>query len=83
MNSEFKEPINIGSEEMVTINQLAQMAIELSGKSIQIKNIAGPTGVMGRNSDNTLIEKELNWKPKFTLREGMERTFSWIKSMYE
>jgi len=68
---------------MVTINQLAQMAIDLSGKSIQIKNIPGPTGVMGRNSNNELIEKELNWKPKFTLREGIQRTFNWIKSQYE
>lgn len=83
MQSEFKQPINIGSEEMVTINQLAQMAIDLSGKHIKIKNISGPTGVMGRNSDNTLIEKELGWKPKFTLRQGLEKTYLWIKSQYE
>jgi nucleoside-diphosphate-sugar epimerase len=83
MHSEFKDPINIGSEEMVTINQLAQMAIDLSGKDITIKNISGPTGVMGRNSNNELIEKELGWKPKFTLKEGMERTFNWIRSQYE
>jgi GDP-D-mannose 3', 5'-epimerase len=83
MESDYTQPINIGSEEVVTINQLAKMAIELSGKDITIRNIAGPVGVMGRNSDNTLIEKELNWKPKFTLLEGMERTFNWIKSQYE
>lgn len=83
MESDFKGPVNIGSEEMVTINQLAQMAIDISGKDIKIKNIDGPTGVMGRNSNNDLIEKELGWKPKYTLRQGMERTFEWIKSEYE
>jgi GDP-D-mannose 3',5'-epimerase len=83
MESEFKEPINIGSEEMVTINHLAKMAIELSGKDISIRNIQGPVGVMGRNSDNTLIEKELSWKPKYSLSEGMKETFNWIKSQYD
>jgi nucleoside-diphosphate-sugar epimerase len=83
MQSEFKEPINIGSEEMVTINQLAQMAIDLSGKDIKIKNVhSNAIGVMGRNSNNELIEKELGWKPKFTLHEGLEKTFWWIKSQY-
>jgi GDP-D-mannose 3',5'-epimerase len=79
MESDFKEPINIGSEEMVTINQLAQMAIDISGKSIKIKNIPGPTGVIGRNSDNTLIRQVLNgWEPKVKLREGLEKTYKWI-----
>lgn len=82
MESDFKEPINIGSEEMVTINQLAQMAIDISGKSIKIKNIPGPTGVMGRNSCNDLIREKLNWEPKVKLRDGLERTFHWIKSQY-
>jgi len=84
MQSEFKEPINIGSEEMVTINQLAQMAIDLSGKDIKIKNVhSNAVGVMGRNSNNELIEKELGWKPKYSLRLGMVKTFNWIKSQYE
>lgn len=82
MESEFKEPINIGSEEMVSINDLAKMAIELSGKSIKIKNIEGPTGVRGRNSDNTLIRKVLNWEPKFKLKEGLGLTYKWIYSQY-
>ena len=82
MESDFKEPINIGSEEMVSINDLAKMAIELSGKSIKIKNIEGPTGVRGRNSDNTLIRKVLNWEPKFKLKEGLELTYKWISSQY-
>jgi nucleoside-diphosphate-sugar epimerase len=84
MQSEFKEPINIGSEEMVTINQLAQMAIDLSGKDIKIKNVhSNAVGVMGRNSNNELIERELGWKPKYSLRLGMVKTFNWIKSQYE
>ena len=80
MNSDFTDPINIGSEEMVTINQLAQMAIDLSAKSIQIKNIPGPVGVMGRNSNNDLIREKLGWGPKYSLKEGMEKTYEWIKS---
>lgn len=83
MESDFKEPINIGSEEMVSINDLAKMAISHSGKNIEIKNISGPVGVMGRNSDNTLIEKVLGWKPKYSLKEGLEKTYFWIKSQYE
>ncbi len=80
MDSDFSGPVNIGSEEMVTINQLAQMAIDLSGKDINIKNIDGPTGVMGRNSNNELIESKLGWKPKYSLKEGMKTTFEWISS---
>jgi nucleoside-diphosphate-sugar epimerase len=83
MQSDFKEPINIGSEEVISINGLAQMAIDISGKDIKIKNIASNAiGVQGRNSDNTLIESILKWKPKYTLRQGLERTFNWIKSQY-
>lgn len=78
MQSDFKEPLNIGSEEMVTINQLAQMAIDISGKDIKIKNVDGPQGVMGRNSNNELIEKVLGWKPKYNLKQGMQKTFNWI-----
>lgn len=83
MESDFKEPINIGSEEMVAINELAQMAIDMSGKHIDIKNIPGPTGVRGRNSDNTLILQVLGWETKYNLRKGMEKTFNWIKSQYD
>lgn len=82
MESDFKEPINIGSEEMVTINELAKMAISHSGKDIQIKNIDGPVGVMGRNSDNNLIRKVLNWEPRYSLKEGLEKTYNWIFSQY-
>lgn len=83
MESDFKEPINIGSEEMVTINQLAEMAIELSGKRLVINNIKGPVGVMGRNSCNDLIREKLNWNPRYSLREGMEKTYFWIKSQID
>ena len=79
MNSDFQGPVNIGSEEMVTINQLANMAIDISGKRIYIKNIEGPVGVNGRNSNNDLIREKLGWGPKYSLREGMEKTFKWIQ----
>lgn len=83
MESDFQGPVNIGSEEMVTINQLAQMAINLSGKEIFIKNISGPIGVMGRNSDNTLIREKLGWEPGYRLKDGLMFTFEWIKSQYD
>ncbi len=78
LRSNFQGPVNIGSDEMITINDLARMVIELSGKDIHIENIPGPTGVRGRNSDNRLIRKELGWAPEEPLRKGMERTYAWI-----
>lgn len=79
MKSDFKEPINIGSEEMVSINQLADLAIEFSGKQITKQyDLTKPQGVRGRNSNNDLIRKILNWEPKFTLRQGLENTYFWI-----
>jgi GDP-D-mannose 3',5'-epimerase len=78
MESDFKEPINIGSEEMISINGLAEMAIDISGKRLAINNVKGPVGVMGRNSNNDLIREKLGWNPGYTLREGMEKTFKWI-----
>jgi nucleoside-diphosphate-sugar epimerase len=76
--SDFEGPVNIGSEEMVTINELAQMAIEAAGKNITIKNVSGPTGVRGRNSDNKLIQEKLGWAPSYPLIEGINKTFKWI-----
>jgi GDP-D-mannose 3',5'-epimerase len=78
MDSDFTGPVNIGSEEMVTINQLAYMAAEIAGKRISIRNIPGPTGVRGRNSDNRLIRETLGWAPERPLREGLAKTFHWI-----
>jgi nucleoside-diphosphate-sugar epimerase len=83
MESDFKEPINIGSEEMISINNLAKMVIDISGKSIYINNIDGPTGVRGRNSNNELIEKVLGWKPKYSLREGLIKTYSWVNQQVD
>ncbi len=80
MQSDYKEPINIGSEEMISINRLAQMVINLSGKDLKIKNIKGPRGVMGRNSDNSLIENVLTWSPKIELKEGMHKLYKWIEN---
>lgn len=78
MQSDFTGPVNIGSEEMVSINQLAQRVIAISGKNISIKNIAGPQGVRGRNSDNRLIKEKLNWEPSLPLDEGLKKTYRWI-----
>jgi nucleoside-diphosphate-sugar epimerase len=89
MNSQFTGPVNIGSEEMVTINQLAEMAIAISGKNIKINNLGGqdfvdkygfncPTGVRGRNSDNKLYREKIEWEVSMPLKEGMIKTFNWI-----
>ena len=80
MESDFTGPVNIGSEEMVTINQLAEMAMEIGGKNLDINHIAGPLGVRGRNSDNKLIKEKLNWAPSRPLKEGLEKTYKWIES---
>jgi nucleoside-diphosphate-sugar epimerase len=79
MDSEFTGPVNIGSEEMVSINQLAEMVMQIAGKKLSIKHITGPLGVRGRNSDNRLIAEKLGWKPSRTLREGLEKTYRWIQ----
>ncbi len=79
MRSGWTGPVNIGSEEMVTINGLAQMIIEISGKRLSIRNVPGPQGVRGRNSDNRLIREKLGWEPKMPLREGLEITYRWIE----
>ena len=78
MDSDFKGPVNIGSEEMLSINQLAQNVIDISGKEIYIKNIEGPTGVRGRNSDNKLIREKLGWEPSKPLYDGLIKTYDWI-----
>jgi len=78
MNSEFSGPVNIGSEEMVTINQLTQLIIDVSGKNLSIVNAEGPAGVPGRNSNNTLIKKYLGWNYSMSLKQGIEKTYQWI-----
>jgi len=78
MQSELSGPFNIGSEEMISINDFAKMIIGISGKKVSIKNIPGPEGVRGRNSDNDLIGEKLGWKPSRTLLEGIKKTYNWI-----
>jgi nucleoside-diphosphate-sugar epimerase len=78
MRSDFEGPVNIGSEEMVTINELAQYAIDISGKNITIKNVPGFIGVRGRNSDNKLIQEKLGWAPNYPLYNGLTETYKWI-----
>ena len=78
LRSDVTGPVNIGSDEMISINDLARMVAAFSGKTIAIRNIPGPTGVRGRNSDNRLIRAELGWAPSRPLAEGMRRTYDWI-----
>lgn len=78
--SDFTGPVNIGSEEMISINNFAEMVIDISGKNLTIKHIDGPIGVNGRNSDNRLIESKLDWEPKYSLQEGMKLTYEWINN---
>jgi len=78
MDSDFQGPVNIGSDEMVTINELANKIIKISNKQISLKHIDGPLGVRGRNSDNNLISEKLHWRPTKTLAEGLEITYNWI-----
>lgn len=80
MDSEFTGPVNIGSEETISINNLAKLVIKLSGKRAGIKNISGPQGVRGRTSDNTLIKEKLGWAPSQPLSIGLEKTYKWIQS---
>ena len=78
MDSDFMGPVNIGSEEMVTINQLVETAAKVAGKDVQKLHIDGPTGVRGRNSNNDLIREELGWDYSQTLEEGIAKTYAWI-----
>ena len=79
MRSVWTGPVNIGSEEMVSINHLAEMVMDIAGKKLSIKNVLGPLGVRGRNSDNRLIQGKLGWSPSQPLRKGMEITYRWIE----
>ncbi|MCS6895857.1 MAG: NAD-dependent epimerase/dehydratase family protein [Bacteroidia bacterium] len=79
MRSDFTGPVNIGSEEMVTINQLAHILMDIAGVELEIRHIQGPIGVRGRNSDNALIYEKLHWKPSQPLREGLEVTYRWVE----
>lgn len=78
MDSSFNGPVNIGSEEMVSINQLAEYVMGIAGKKLSINHIKGPQGVRGRRSDNTLIYAKIGWKPSLPLKDGLISTFKWI-----
>jgi GDP-D-mannose 3', 5'-epimerase len=80
MDSDFIGPVNIGSEEMVTINQLVDTAAKVAGKAVEKNHIDGPLGVRGRNSNNDLIREKLGWDYSQTLEEGIRRTYNWIVS---
>ena len=94
MSSDFQGPVNIGSEEMVTINQLAEMAIAVSGRNVSYYNIGGqefigkygfkcPLGVKGRNSDNKLYRDKISWEVSLPLIEGMKKTYAWISEQVD
>jgi nucleoside-diphosphate-sugar epimerase len=83
MESDFTGPVNIGSEEMVTINQLAGLVMGVAGKELGIHHIKGPLGVRGRNSDNKLIFEKLGWRPNRPLREGLQKTYAWVANQVE
>jgi nucleoside-diphosphate-sugar epimerase len=77
-SKDFRGPVNIGSDEMVTINQLVEIVMEIAEKKINIKHITGPLGVKGRNSDNKLIKEKLGWSPALPLKNGIAKTYLWI-----
>jgi len=79
LRSDFEGPVNIGSDEMVSINQLVDHVADIAGKKIAKRHIPGPLGVRGRNSDNRLIEQRLGWRPSQSLRKGLEVTYEWIE----
>lgn len=79
MDSDFSGPVNIGSEEMVSINELAAMVMDIAGKTLTIKHVSGPLGVRGRSSDNRLIREKLGWAPSMTLKAGLTVTYRWVE----
>lgn len=82
MKSNYTEPLNIGSDELITIDELADLIIEISGKNIKKKyDLSKPQGVRGRNADLTLIEKVIDWRPRTSYRQGLEKTYKWIEEM--
>ena len=83
MNSSYSEPLNVGSQEMICINDLCRMIADIAGKPVRIGHVPGPLGVRGRNSDNTRIQRVLNWSPSEPLRAGMAKTYQWIAEQVE
>lgn len=79
MESDFTGPVNIGSEEMVTINELVDIACSIEGKNLNKVHIPGPLGVRGRNSNNDLVREKLDWDYSMSLKDGIQKTYFWIK----
>jgi len=84
MKSDYKEPLNIGSDRLVSINEMVDIISKIEGKNLKKKHLSDkPQGVRGRNSDNTLLKQILNWEPEISLEQGLEKTYHWIKKQYE
>jgi len=83
MMGDYDQPLNLGTEEMVTMNEFAQIAMSFEDKNLPIRHVPGPQGVRGRNSDNTLIREKLGWEPSIPIREGLRKTYFWIKEQIE
>ena len=81
MESDYVEPLNLGQDRLISINELADMVAEAAGVSVQKKHVPGPQGVRGRNSDNTRLRDVLNWEPEISLDEGIQRTYQWVEQM--
>ena len=79
MRSDYHEPLNLGQDRMVTINELSEIVADIAGIGISRKHVVGPQGVRGRNSDNTRLREVLNWEPEISLEEGLARTYAWIE----
>jgi GDP-D-mannose 3',5'-epimerase len=79
MRSDYREPLNLGQDRMVSINELARMIANIAGVQMNIQHVPGPQGVRGRNSDNTRLKEVLQWEPQVPLEEGLTRTYSWIE----
>lgn len=80
MRSDYRDPLNLGQDRLITINELADLVAEIAGITITIKHVSGPQGVRGRNSDNTRLRDILAWTPEISLEEGLARTYAWIES---
>lgn len=83
MDSNVREPVNIGSSEMVTINTLVDLVMQIAHKRLGVRHIEGPEGVRGRNSDNSLIDKMLGWKPSESLYDGLKKTYRWVSDQVD